>query len=217
MPSSPTSEGLRLRRSLSDPWALGLVGVTAMAAMVFGHSAGTAVFAAGLVLAVRVAAEYVIPRPAALVVADEAAVHAASVEAALDRATAAAAGRVPVEISETVGSIRRVVLDILQRETRAPSGSAQVFTVLRTATDYLPAALDAYLRLPRDYAINRRSAEGSTAAEILKGQLDLLLAEMVDVADAVSKNDLDRLLAHGKFLADRFGHSELSFQEEIQR
>jgi hypothetical protein len=217
MPSSPTSESLRLRRSLTDPWALGLVGLTGLAAILFGHSAGTVILAAGLVLAVRVVAEYTVPRAPAVVAADEAAVQAASVEAALERATAAAAGRVPVEISETVGSIRRVVGDILQRETRAPSGSPQLFTVLRTATDYLPAALDAYLRLPSDYAVNRRSAEGSTAAEILKGQLDLLLTEMVEVADAVSKNDLDRLLAHGKFLADRFGHSELSFQEEGPR
>jgi len=33
------------------------------------------------------------------------------------------------------------------------------------------------------------------------------------VADAVSRNDLDLLLAHGRFLDDRFGRSELKLDQ----
>jgi hypothetical protein len=76
----------------------------------------------------------------------------------------------------------------------------------------MPNALQAYLRLPAGYASTRRQADGKTALEILLEQLKLLDREMVDVADAVSKQDLDRLRAHGRFLADRFGPSELDLK-----
>ena len=108
-------------------------------------------------------------------------------------------------------------LDELVRSSLAASLAAhspELFVVLRTATDYLPNALQAYLRLPAGYATSRRLAGGKTALEILLEQLGLLEREMVDVADAVTKNDLDRLLAHGRFLGDRFSRSELEFPEQ---
>jgi len=45
---------------------------------------------------------------------------------------------------------------------------------------------------------------------VLIEQLVLLEKEMVDVADAVTQNDINRLLAHERFLSERFGRSALT-------
>jgi len=168
--------------------------------------------AAVAVILVRVVAEYVVPRTATLVEEDSAAVQAAAVRESLRRLGERLTGRVPPEVVVRVDAIRRLVLGLLEREEGPAAGSHELFTLLRTATDYLPAALDAYLRLPAEYATTRRLADGRTPAEVLLSQLELLEREMIDVADAVSRNDVDRLLAHGRFLADRFGRSELTLE-----
>jgi len=165
------------------------------------------------VVAVRVASEYVVPRARALQLQDSFAPQDFAVRASLDSTLAGIRGRVPKEVEDGVASIRQNVLDILSREARLAAHSPELFVVLRTATDYMPTALQAYLRLPAGYATTRRQADGKTALEILLGQLALLDKEMVDVADAVTRQDLDRLRAHGRFLADRFGRSELDLGE----
>ena len=90
MPSSPTSDRLRLRQSIADPWALGQAGATGLIAALFGKPPEIVLGVAVLVLAVRVVAEYVLPRTPETVAADAAAVQEASVRRALDSASAAA-------------------------------------------------------------------------------------------------------------------------------
>ena len=164
------------------------------------------------VVGVRIAAEYLVPRGAQLEINDSFAAEDAMVRSTLAASLASIHQRVPAEVEEKVAAIRQTVLDILSRRGSLGEQSPQLFVVLRTATDYLPNALQAYLRLPAGYATSRRLDGGKTALEILLGQLGLLEREMVDVADAVTKNDIDRLLVHGRFLADRFGRSELALQ-----
>ena len=77
----------------------------------------------------------------------------------------------------------------------------------RTATDYLPSALQAYVSLPRAYATLHKMQNGKTADQILGEQLTLLAAKMNEVADAVQKKDSNALLANGRFLEERFGAS----------
>lgn len=161
------------------------------------------------VVVVRVASEFLVPRDRKLELADSFAAQDEVVRKSLAETLAGIHGRVPAEVEQSVVSIRQNVLDILGREARLAAHSPELFVVLRTATDYMPTALQTYLRLPAGYATSRRQADGKTAQEILLEQLKLLDREMVDVADAVTKHDLDRLRAHGRFLADRFGHSEL--------
>lgn len=165
------------------------------------------------VVAVRVAAEYLVPRGRKLELEDSFSAQDAVVRSSLDSTLASIHRRVPKEVEDGVASIRQNVLDILSREARLTAHSPELFVVLRTATDYMPTALQAYLRLPAGYATSRRQSDGKTALEILLEQLALLDREMVDVADAVTKQDLDRLRAHGRFLADRFGRSELELTE----
>ena len=161
------------------------------------------------VVAMRAVSEYVVPRDRKLEVEDSFAAQEEVVRRSLADTLTGIHGRVPAEVEQSVASIRQNVVDILSREARLAAHSPELFVVLRTATDYLPTALQTYLRLPAGYATSRRQADGKTAQEILLEQLRLLDREMVDVADAVTKHDLDRLRAHGRFLAGRFGHSEL--------
>jgi hypothetical protein len=76
---------------------------------------------------------------------------------------------------------------------------------VQTATSYLPEALAAYMRLPRSFADNRTVTGGKTPLMVLCDQLDLLGAEMDKVFTAACRSDADALLAHGRFLRDKFG------------
>jgi uncharacterized membrane protein YgcG len=76
---------------------------------------------------------------------------------------------------------------------------------MATVTSYLPEALGAYLRLPRSFADRRPIEGGKTALLILIDQLDLLAATMDEIFEAVCRSDADALVAHGRFLAEKFG------------
>ncbi len=84
-------------------------------------------------------------------------------------------------------------------------GSPQAYSVMATATDYLPEAIGGYLRLPRDWADSRPIEGGKTSLMLLIDQLDLLSATMDRIFDAVVRVDADALIAHGRFLQDKFG------------
>lgn len=89
-------------------------------------------------------------------------------------------------------------------------GSYDGFSVMATATDYLPEALDAYLRLPREWADTRPIEGYKTALMILVEQLDLLAATMDKIFDAANRADAQALIAHGQFLEAKFGHGAQS-------
>jgi hypothetical protein len=108
--------------------------------------------------------------------------------------------------------IRQSILGILPRSGNLPPGSPELFVLERTATDYLPTALEAYLNLPKAYATLHAVQDGKTPKEILLAQLTLLESKMNEVADDVHRNDSDRLLANGRFLQERFGRSPLSLK-----
>lgn len=209
--SDPTRS--RVRRALTDPYGLGIAVLMGVAATALGWPVPVALVAAVAVLAVRVAAEFVIPRGTRLELADSVADREREVRAALAGAESAIRGRAPEEIQGKVATIGRLVVEIMARQSALGGASPQLFSVLRTATDYLPTALDAYMKIPASYATTRRQADGRTALEILMGQLNLLEKEMVGVADAVNRHDLDRLLAHERFLTQRFGRSALGLPD----
>ncbi len=59
---------------------------------------------------------------------------------------------VPTPVESRVRRVTRVVRDAIPRLDRMGGGSEQAYLVMATATDYLPDAVSAYLRLPRDWA-----------------------------------------------------------------
>jgi len=113
-------------------------------------------------------------------------------------------GAVPAVVASRVGRVVRVVRETIPRLGNL-GGSAQAYSVMATATDYLPEAIGGYLRLPRQWADTRPVDRGKTSLMILIDQLDLLAATMDKVFDAVNRADAAALIAHGRFLQEKFG------------
>src|SRR5262249_61940404 len=111
-------------------------------------------------------------------------------------------GRVPGTVQAPIDPTATTVRNTIPRLDQLPPGSEQAHAVVRTATNYMPEAVAAYLRLPRDFA-DRRAVSGSkTSLSVLCDQLDLLSSKMDEVFDAACRADADALIAHGRFLPD---------------
>ncbi|MGN6634977.1 MAG: hypothetical protein ACTHJ6_05865 [Oryzihumus sp.] len=124
----------------------------------------------------------------------------------LDRVEAmVAGGAVPAAVASRVGRVCATVRDTIPRLPTLGAGSPQAYSVMATATDYLPEAIGGYLRLPREWADSRPVDGGRTSLMVLIDQLDLLGATMDQVFDAVCRADATALVAHGRFLAEKFG------------
>jgi hypothetical protein len=122
-------------------------------------------------------------------------------------------GKLPPPLQAKLQEIADTIQGILPHYAEFPPGSPDLFVVGRTATDYLPSALQAYLSLPRAYATLHKMPNGKTADEVLGDQLALIDAKMDEVADAVHKKDSDALLANGRFLEEKFGQSPLALPQ----
>lgn len=138
---------------------------------------------------------------------------AASIRNSLQHLLGTANGKLPPPLVAKVQDISDTIMGILPHYADFPPGSPDLFVVGRTATDYLPSALQAYLNLPRAYATLHKMSNGQTADQVLDAQLTLLASKMDDVADAVHKKDSDALLANGKFLEEKFGASPLALPQ----
>lgn len=115
-----------------------------------------------------------------------------------------AGGAVPAVVASRVARVVRVVRETIPRLGNL-GGSVQAYSVMATATDYLPEAIGGYLRLPRQWADTRPVDRGKTSLMILIDQLDLLGTTMDKVFDAVNRADAAALIAHGRFLQEKFG------------
>lgn len=112
----------------------------------------------------------------------------------------------PPVVRARVRRISTTIEQTLPRLRHIGLGSYDGFSVMTTATDYLPEALDAYLRLPRQWADTRPIEGYKTALMVLVEQLDLLAATMDKIFDAANRADAQALIAHGRFLEAKFGH-----------
>ncbi|MBK8459705.1 MAG: hypothetical protein WAS07_13585 [Micropruina sp.] len=118
-------------------------------------------------------------------------------------------GGVPGVITSRALRVTGTVRDTLPRVANLGLGSYDAYSVVATATDYLPEAILAYLRLPRDWADSRPVEHGKTALLLLIDQLDLLAATMDQIFDAANRTDADALISHGRFLQEKFGHQRV--------
>lgn len=123
----------------------------------------------------------------------------------VDAVLARTSGKAPAAVTARVQRVAETVHEMVPRLDRLGAGSQQAHTVVATATSYLPEAVDAYLRLPRDFADRRVVDRGKTSLMILCDQLDLLGATIDKISDAVSRADAVALVAHGRFLEEKFG------------
>src|SRR5438270_8235197 len=111
----------------------------------------------------------------------------------------------PIDVQVKVEQIRRKVDVLLGYADRFPPFSQDLYLVRETASDYLPRTINAFMALPRDTADKPLSADGKTAHQELKAQLDLLDSKLDDIAQDLQRQDADRLLANRRFLESRFG------------
>lgn len=112
----------------------------------------------------------------------------------------------PVVISRVV-KIARTIHQTLPRLADLGVGSQDGYSLMATATDYLPEAVGGYLRLPREWADTRPIDGNKTSLMVLIEQLELLAVTMDKIFDAANRADAQALIAHGRFLEAKFGHS----------
>ena len=117
-------------------------------------------------------------------------------------------GNLPGVVRSRAARVTRLVRQTLPRLGSLGLGSYDSYSVVATATDYLPEPIGAYLRLPRDWADSRPVENGKTPLLLLIDQLDLLGATMEKIYDAANSTDAAALITHGKFLQERFGHRD---------
>jgi len=119
----------------------------------------------------------------------------------------AARTELPIDVQVKVEQIRRKVEVLLGYASRFPPFSKEMYLVRQTASEYLPRTIDAYLALPPGNAERITLADGKTALQELKEQLDLLDTKLTEIAENLQRRDLDRLLANRRFLEERFGQT----------
>lgn len=110
----------------------------------------------------------------------------------------------PIDVQVKVEQIRRKVELLLGYADRFPPFSSDLYVVRRTAAEYLPRTVEAFLALPPDYATRVLATTGKTALQELKEQLDLLDRKLDEIAEDLERRNLDRLLANRRFLEERF-------------
>jgi len=113
---------------------------------------------------------------------------------------------VPAVVRARARQITATVRNTLPRLDLLGLGSYDAYSVVATATDYLPEAIGGYLRLPRDWADSRPLEGGKTALLLLIDQLDLLASTMDQIYNAANTTDAAALITHGRFLQEKFGH-----------
>lgn len=132
----------------------------------------------------------------------------------LDDLTRSIRKKVPKQIFEKVESIKTSILEILPHIVDVTSSDQAVFTIRRTALDYLPETLENYLRLPRAFRDIHPVKDGTTATQLLMEQLDLLDQQMKEIVKDFYQADTQRLMAHGRFLETKFKDTSLWFDDD---
>ncbi len=126
-------------------------------------------------------------------------------------------GNAPTPVLARVLRITTVVKAILPRIENLGLDSSDAYTVVATATDYLPESLAGYLALPRDWADTRPVANGKSSLLLLIDQLDLLSLTISRMYDATNRMDAAALVAQGAFLNTKFGGQLPRTRMEPQR
>ena len=118
--------------------------------------------------------------------------------------------RASPEVLARVESIADSIKAVLPRiHDLGGSLDKNVYTIRRTALTYLPETLENYFALPALYRRTYPIKDGRTAQDLLLGQLELLDGEMKEIVGDFNREDTDKLLAHGRFLEETFGKSDL--------
>jgi hypothetical protein len=111
----------------------------------------------------------------------------------------------PIDVQLKVDQIRRKAEALLGYADSFPRFSHDLYLVRRTAAEYLPRTIEAYLAVPQRQPDGVLPAPSKSALDELKEQLQLLDSKLDEIAQDLQKKDLDGLLANRRFLEERFG------------
>ena len=100
-------------------------------------------------------------------------------------------GNAPPVVTSRVARIARTIDVTLPRLRNLGIGSADAYSVVATATDYLPEAVGGYLRLPREWADTRPIDDNSSVAGAERNRR----VEVVVLADVSLQPALDAAAA----------------------
>jgi len=135
------------------------------------------------------------------------------IEAGLDQMLATIRKQVAADIYHHVVAIRDAAVFTLEHAGTMQT-DPDIYAVRQTVMTYLPEALTKYLSLPRAYAERQVIENGRTSHDVMLEQLLVMEAKVREVADLVIQRDSDRLVTHGRFIAERFGSSTLESTPE---
>jgi hypothetical protein len=121
------------------------------------------------------------------------------------RAEGAMTGQTRDDVLASIDRLTTTLGALFDRPDLLHRGAPETFEIERLVDDYLPTALEAYLRLPAEFADTQPLSDGHTAREVLLEQLGLLERGAQEATEAASRGEADQLLAFGRFLAGRFG------------
>ena len=124
--------------------------------------------------------------------------------AGLDGLLAQIRKRVSKPVLEKVERIVQNIHALIPHLEQMDPTDHNLHAIKQTAADYLPEMLETYLALPPAFARFHHVREGKTPRDILMEQLDLLDTEMEQILVSVHGRNMDALLAHGRFLKDKF-------------
>lgn len=127
----------------------------------------------------------------------------------LQRSLNGEASRLDADAEAEVTKILTSLDDIVARWTDLAGAPDQQHTVEQMIGDYLPTSLQAYLNLPRTYALSARVAGRKTAHDELMDQLQILDTESARIRDAVYSREVDALSDQSRFLRQKFARSSL--------
>ena len=123
------------------------------------------------------------------------------ISAAVSSAVIARVLRITTKLRET-----------LPRMSNSGLTSVDQYSLIATATSYLPETVGSYVRLPRDWADSRPVDAGRSSLLVLIDQLDLLGDTVDKIYDAVLAKDAEALIMHGRFLAEKFAPGRQSLK-----
>jgi hypothetical protein len=153
-----------------------------------------------------------VPDNRELKVRPDAAEDATQVREVLEVLMRSIRGKVADDLYARAWHIRESILATLEVEGAGDDTDPNVYLIRQTALSYLPEAFATYRQMPRVLAEHRAIANGRTPHDVLLEQLDLMDRRLKDVADDIARHDSDKLLANGRFLAEKFATSPFDLE-----
>ncbi len=117
-------------------------------------------------------------------------------------------GRVEPQTWAELNELETQLAFLLNRTTTVDQFDRESLELRKIAHEYLPDALNQYLRLPAERARQQTLADGRTAERALFDQLALLSSRLRDQARSAFEEEARELMVHGRFLHEKFAEPE---------